>query len=74
MKKDFEVLPPTMPNYIRFKKEPGLRQDGFKQDEGFDIINLSQEEAESFAELMKKTFMEHWAKRVASRKQISIGK
>ena len=63
MEKRFEVLPPTMPNFVRFKKEAGLRQDGFKVDDGFDIANFTKQEAEEFAELMYKTFMEHWQKR-----------
>lgn len=46
MEKKFEVLPPSMPNFVRFKKEAGLRQDGFKVDEGFPIKNFTKEEAE----------------------------
>ena len=49
-----------MPNFVRFKKEAGLRQDGFKVDEGFPIKNFTREEAEEYAELMRKTFIEHW--------------
>ncbi len=60
MEKKFEILPPMMPNFVRFKKEPGLRQDGYKLDEGFPIINFTKEEAEEFGQLMAKTFMEHW--------------
>lgn len=63
MEKIFKVLPPTMPNFVRFEKEPQLRQDGFKVDDGFDIANFTKKEAEAFAELMYKTFMEHWEKR-----------
>lgn len=47
MEKKFEVL-------------PGLRQDGFKVDEGFPIKNFTRDEAEEYAELMRKTFIEHW--------------
>jgi len=61
MEKKFELLPPTMPNFAMFKKEAGLRQDGFKVDEGFPIANFTKQEAEEYAELMYKTFMEHWA-------------
>ena len=63
MNKLFEVLPPRMPNFVRFKKEAGLRQDGFKVDEGFPIKNFTREEAEEYAELMRKTFIEHWERR-----------
>lgn len=60
MEKKFEVLPPSMPNFVRFKKLAGLRQDGFKVDEGFPIKNFTKEEAEEYAELMKQTFIKHW--------------
>lgn len=60
MKKLFEVLPPMMPNFVRFKKETSLRQDGVKADEGFPILNFTKEEAEEYGELMKQTFINHW--------------
>lgn len=67
MEKKFEVLPPTMPNFVRFKKEAGLRKDGFKVDEGFPIANFTKEEAEEYGELMKQTFIVHWQNRVAAK-------
>ena len=60
MEKKFELLPPTMPNFARFKKEAGLRQDGFKVDEDFPISNFTKQEAEEYGELMKQTFIAHW--------------
>ena len=63
MEKTFKALPPTMPNFVRFEKPAGLKQDGFKVDEGYDIANFTKQEAEDFAELMYRTFMEHWEKR-----------
>lgn len=60
MEKRFEVLPPTMPNFVRFKKEVGLKQDGFKVDEGFPISDFTIDEAYEYAELMKQTFIKHW--------------
>lgn len=68
MEKKFELLPPVMPNFAMFKKEAGLRQDGFKADAGFDIANFTEEEAIEYAELMKQTFLEHYKNR-KSRKQ-----
>jgi len=65
MEKRFEVLPPMMPNFVRFKKEAGLKQDGFKVDEGFPIAKFTKQEAQEYAELMYKTFMEHWEKKSA---------
>jgi hypothetical protein len=66
MEKKFEVLPP-MPNFVRFKKEAGLRQDGFNVDEGFPIAKFTKEEAEEYGELMKQTFIVHWQNRVAAK-------
>ena len=67
MEKTFEVLPPMMPNFVRFKKEAGLRQDGFKVDEGFDISNFTAKEAHEYAEFMRKTFIIHWENRKAAK-------
>jgi len=67
MEKRFEVLPPRMPNFVRFKHEAGLRQDGFKVNDGFDIADFTQQEAEEFADLMRQTFMEHYANRKQSK-------
>lgn len=63
MEKKFKVLPPSMPNFVRFEKEVGLRQDGFKIDEGFDIADFTEEEAKEYAELMRVSFLIHWANR-----------
>jgi hypothetical protein len=60
MIKLFEVLPPSMPNFVRFKKEVALKQDGFKVDCGFPIKDFAKEEAEEYGELMKQTFIKHW--------------
>ena len=59
MEKKFEVLPPSMPNFVKFKKEAGLRQDGFKV-EWFSIKDFTMDEAYEYAELMKQTFIKHW--------------
>lgn len=67
MEKKFEVLPPMMPNFVRFKKNAGLRQDGFKTDEGFPITNFTKEEAEEYGELMKQTFIVHWQNKTAAK-------
>lgn len=60
MEKKFEVLPPMMPNFVRLKHEAGLRQDGFKIDQGYHIGNFTRQEAEEYGELMKQTFIRHW--------------
>ena len=46
MKIQFEIEMPTMPNFLRFKREASLKQDGFKIDNGYAIENLSRAEAE----------------------------
>ena len=63
MQKKFEILPPSMPNFVHFKKEAGLKQDGIKIDDGFSIGNFTREEAEEYGELMKQTFIEHWERK-----------
>ena len=40
MEKKFEVLPPIMPNFVRFKKEAGLRQT-FQDYHNFNRQNNS---------------------------------
>lgn len=60
MKIDFELLPPTMPNFISYKTNPGRRQDGFKSDKVIPVSSLTKEQAEEYAELMKQTFLNHW--------------
>lgn len=60
MKKEFNVLPPSMPNFVRFEKPAGLRQEGIKLGENYHIKNFTQEEAEEYGELMKQTFLQHW--------------
>ena len=52
-----------MPNFVHFEQRAQLRQDGFKVDEGYDIANFTSEEANEFAELMKKEFIKHYEKR-----------
>lgn len=60
MKIEKKIIPPKMPNFVRFEKKAGLRQDGIKLDDGFDIANFTESEAKDFAELMKTEFMAHW--------------
>lgn len=68
MEKKFEVPPPTMPNYARFKQKAGLKQDGCKITEGFPIADFTEEEAKEYAELMRNAFMEHYRTMQANKK------
>lgn len=54
------LLPPTMPDFARFKQEAGLRQEGFKVNDGFPIKDFTREEAEEYGELMKQCFIKYW--------------
>lgn len=61
MEKKFELLPPTMPNFISYKTSPRPRQEGINFDANkIAIEDLSKEEAEEYGELMKQTFIQHW--------------
>ena len=64
MKIEFEIEMPTMPDFLRFKKEASLKQDGFKIDNGYAIENLSRAEAEEFADNWKLEFIKHWERKV----------
>ena len=59
MKKELELNPPSMPNFISYKMPVGKKQDGFKSN-AFPISELSESEAIEYGELMKQTFIEHW--------------
>ena len=60
MKKQVELLPPTMPNFVTIKQEPGKRQDGIKLNQNFPITDFTEKEAEEYGELMKQTFINYY--------------
>lgn len=62
MKTTQEVLKPTMPERIYFKQKSRGRQFGFNANKGVLVSDLTREEAEQYAELMRKTFIEYWEK------------
>jgi hypothetical protein len=62
MKKEFKLLPPTMPNFIMY--DDGVihtKQEGFNPKQGIPIETLTESEAMSFAALMTKEFYRHWS-------------
>ncbi len=63
MKIKFEIQPPIMPNFVMFKQEEALKQDGFKVGEGFAIADFTIEQAEEFADLMRSEFLKHWERK-----------
>lgn len=70
MKKELELLPPTMPNFAVFKQIGGLKQDGFKAQQGLPIKDFTEEEAYEYAELMKQTFIKHWESKQTKKQTI----
>jgi len=72
MKKDFEILPPSMPNFVRFKLPTLPKQDGFAEIPGYDIANFTEKEAIEFSDIMKATFMEHWRNRKFGQKNANV--
>ena len=63
MNKEFKLLPPTMPNYISIEQSIKQRQDGFNPFT-ISVSELSFEEAEQYAELIKQSFIEHHKNKV----------
>ena len=60
MEKTFKLKPPMMPNFINVDTGTRLRQEGFASGLTIPVKDLSKEEAEEYAELMKQTFLVHW--------------
>lgn len=61
MKKSFELLPPTMPNFILYKTGNSSRNEGFKPDRNtIPITELSLAEALEYAEMMKSEFIKNY--------------
>lgn len=60
MEKKFELLPPSMPNYIMYKVITGTRQEGFSPLPSIPVADLTEEEAIEYGEMMKQKFIDHW--------------
>lgn len=60
MKIELEIQPPMMPNYLRYKQNPRPRQEGFKEAAGIAVADLTREQAEQAADMMRAAFIEHW--------------
>lgn len=54
MKAEVELLPPSMPNFIR------LAKCNVKLKDVINVSDLSEDEANEYAELMKQEFIKHW--------------
>lgn len=63
----FKLLPPMMPNFVRYEKPARPRQEGFdSKDQGIPIEEFTEQQAKEYAELMRDAFIEHWRKRKAN--------
>lgn len=60
MDKVLKIAPPLMPNFFHYEIPPGSREDGFKLTHFIPINELSESEANEFAEMMKQEFIKHW--------------
>lgn len=69
MEYNFELLPPTMPNFIYLKLPPRPRGEGFKEGVNIDIVDLTEDQAIQYSELMRDSFMMHWRERRAKQKR-----
>ncbi len=61
MQKKIELLPPHMPNFIRYRVELAPSLAGNKEaKETISVSDLTESEAEEYGELMKQEFIKHW--------------
>lgn len=65
MEKPVKLLPPHMPNFIRFNVPLSERaNDQFREAKDcIPVESLSKKEAEEYGELMKQEFIKHWNKK-----------
>jgi hypothetical protein len=63
MKKEVELLPPIMPNFININTKSAFELLDFSKRKGMAVVDLTKEEAEKYGELMKQTFIQHWSKK-----------
>ena len=59
MKKNIELLPPLMPNFITYKLD-GAVSESVTNAPKIEVKSLSEDEANEYAELMAMTFRRHW--------------
>lgn len=63
MKVEFELLPPRMPNFVEMKVPPKTRQEGFSEGMSIVVEDLTEQQANEFADLMRAAFIDHWKQR-----------
>jgi hypothetical protein len=70
MDKSFRLQPPPIANFIFIEAKPGLKQEGFTPGIKILISDLSESEADEYANLIRKTFLIHWANKVETKKRL----
>jgi len=67
MEKKIKLLPPTMPNFITYDLGVlDMEKQGFQLDKmAIPVEQLSLEEAQEYAELMKTEFIHHWQRKTS---------
>jgi D-serine dehydratase len=60
MEKKFKLRMVQMPNFISVEMPPRSREDGIKESPVVPVKDMSKEEAEEYAEWMRKSFIQHW--------------
>lgn len=64
MEKKFKLKMVTMPNFLTIEMPPRPRQEGM-MDSSIPVSELSEAEANEYAEEMKLAFVQHWKVKVA---------
>lgn len=60
MKIDVKIKMIQMPNFLILETPPVEKQDGFRHGSTIPIGELSEEQANEYAEEMKQSFLNHW--------------
>lgn len=61
MKHSFEIIPPTVPDFVQIELPPVKRQEGFNPDAGkLPLSELSEGQANEYCDLYKEIFMAKW--------------
>lgn len=71
MEKKFKLKPPIMPNFINVDTGTKLRQEGFASNLTIPINELSKDEFEEYAELIKETFIKHWENKTSEHHSVN---
>ena len=60
MTKEFNLKMVSMPNFIIVEAAPRPRQEGLVPNPSIPVEELSEKEANEYAEGMKQAFIDHW--------------